>query len=127
MSPRWAHIPFTTDEKIGRQAEIWQYYARIIWSLRDRIKVYTYEQVTYNTEWVIKDVCEYLGLNIPQQIKPLENLNSESRYPNIPEIRNAVRLYCPISREFGYQYSYSDKSSYRPQEYWEDRGANYEG
>ena len=126
MSPRWTHIPFTTEEKIGRQAQIWQFYARLIWSLRDRIKIYTYEQVTSNTEWVLKDVCEYLGLKIPQKTKPLDNLNSESRYPDIAEIREAVKQNCPISREFGYQYSDSSKGLYRPQEYWEDRGANYE-
>jgi glycosyltransferase involved in cell wall biosynthesis/ubiquinone/menaquinone biosynthesis C-methylase UbiE len=126
MSLRWAHIPFTTEEKIGRQAQIWQYYAGLIWSLRDRIKIYTYEQVTSNTEWVLKDVCEYLGLNIPQKTKPLENLNSESRYQNIAEIREAVKQYCPVSREFGYQYSDSSTGTYKPQEYWENRGANYE-
>ncbi len=126
ISPRWAHIQFTTEEKIGRQAQIWQFYARIIWSLRDRIKIYTYEQVTSNTEWIIKDVCEYLGLNVPEKAKPLENLNNESRYRNIPEIRKAVKQYCSISREFGYQNSDSSKELYRPQKYWEDRGANYE-
>ncbi len=126
MSLRWDHIPFTTEEKIGRQAQIWQYYASLIWSLRDRIKIYTYEQMTSNTEWLLKDVCEYLGLNLPQKSKPLENLNSESRYPNIAEIREAVKQYCSISREFGYQNSDSSKGLYRPQKYWEDRGANYE-
>ena len=126
MSLRWDHIPFTTEDKIGRQAQIWQYYASLIWSLRDRIKIYTYEQMTSNTEWLLKDVCEYLGLNLPQESKPLENLNSESRYPNIAEIREAVKQYCPISREFGYQYSDSSENTYKPQEYWEDRGANYE-
>jgi SAM-dependent methyltransferase len=126
MSLRWDHIPFTTEDKIGRQAQIWQYYASLIWSLRDRIKIYTYEQMTSNTEWLLKDVCEYLGLNLPQKSKPLENLNSESRYPNIAEIREAVKQYCPISREFGYQYSDSSEDTYKPQEYWEDRGANYE-
>ncbi|GAX59819.1 glycosyl transferase group 1 [Candidatus Scalindua japonica] len=126
MSPRWAHIPFTTGEKIGRQAQIWEFYAEIIWSLRNRIKIYTYEQVISNTEWILKDVCEYLGLNVPVKIEPLESLNKVSRYPDIAEIREAVKQYCPISREFGYHLYRSNNGPYKPQEYWENRGTDYE-
>lgn len=90
LDPRWKGFPFTTHDRIERQAQIWNHYATLIWNLRQRIKIYTYELLTSDTEWVVNDLCDFLDLKPLREVFRLETKNIGSRYPHIPEIRRAV-------------------------------------
>ncbi len=100
--PRWRSFKFATHDKIERQAQIWNYYAELIWRRRKQIRIYTYEALTSNPEDLLVDLSAYLGVIAPTTITPLKNLNVDSRYPHMDAIRAAVAKYCPIKAVFGY-------------------------
>ncbi|MBE9547013.1 MAG: glycosyltransferase family 4 protein [Proteobacteria bacterium] len=104
MHPRWQRFKFTSDDKIERQAQIWNFYANLIWSLRNKIKIYTYELLTSDMEWVIKDMSEFIGLEPSTNMLETSNQNIESKYPKIEEIKEAVKKYCPVKDVFAYNY-----------------------
>jgi glycosyltransferase involved in cell wall biosynthesis len=104
MHPRWSKFKFTSSDKIERQAQIWNFYASLIWNLRDKIKLYTYELITSDPEWVINDVCDSLELEFPKYTLEMINQNIDARYPKIEEIKEAVKKYCPIKNVFAYSY-----------------------
>jgi len=125
LHPRWTHFPFVSSGKLERQAQIWQFYATLIWKLQDRIKIYTYEQITNHTDEVLSDVCRYLNLEKPDPAEKLKNLNVRSRYTGGKGVRRAVREFCPIRQMFGYGDRTIAKTAYHPKPYWERRGVNY--
>jgi len=104
MHPRWRGFSFKVSDKIERQAQLWNLYAQLIWSLREKIKIYNYELLTTDPEWVITDICEYLHLRTPKEKISLKNMNVDSRYPDIEGIKEAVKKYCPTKDVFGYAY-----------------------
>lgn len=93
---------FSSDDKIERQAQVWEHYARLIWSLRPQIKIVRYEDLTGQQEPVMNEVVSFLGVHLPDNFKKLENCNVDSRYQNLQEIENAVKKYCPCRKHFGY-------------------------
>ena len=104
MSQRWKEgINFISDNKIERQAQIWEFYAEFFWSLRNMIKIYTYEQITSCLEWVLKDTCNFLVLKRPKIIEPVKNFNTFLHHQKIDEIKKAVKKHCPTLLKFGYQ------------------------
>ena len=140
MHPRWRGFKFASSDKIERQAQIWNFYAKLIWNLRDRIKIYTYELLTSNIDWIIEDICENLGLESFSNMPEIKNQNIDSKYSKIEQIREAVEKYCSIKEVFGYRsqnekklkllrdyQGKTDKLSgrrYDPKEYWERRAKN---
>ncbi len=104
MHPRWRGFSFASKDKIERQAQIWNFYAHLIWNLKDKIKTYTYELLTSDPEWVIQDVSKFLGLVSPRKIVELKNQNIDSKYPKIARIKEAVKKYCALKDVFGYSY-----------------------
>jgi len=140
MHPRWKGFKFTSDDKIERQAQIWDFYGDLIWNIRDRIKIYTFESLTSDLDWILKDICEILGLESFANMPAVSNQNIDSKYPKIEQIKEAVRKYCPIKKVFGYSCQdekgptrlreYRGKSaelsmrSNDPTDYWEWRAKN---
>jgi len=140
MHPRWKRFRFTSNDKIERQAQIWNFYTGLIWNLRDRIKIYTYESLASNPEWILKDIGSNLGLEPPANITEVSNQNIDSKYPNIEQIKEAVKKHCPIREVFGYSCPSENKAEvprgskekanelsvkrYQPQDYWEWRAKN---
>ena len=102
LSPRWRGVVFSSNDKIERQAQVWQFYAGFLLNLKNIIKFYTYEQITSNSDRVLKDVCDYFPLKYPGTMGNLENMNIRSRYQNVEKIKQAVEKYCPARSGFGY-------------------------
>jgi glycosyltransferase involved in cell wall biosynthesis len=98
--PRWQNFTFTTNDKIERQAQIWNFYADLIWRLRDSIKIYTYESLTSDPERIMREVCDFLNLELPEKIAEMKSQNIDSKYPRMEEIRKAVEKYCPVRKVF---------------------------
>jgi len=140
MHPRWKGFDFESNDKIERQAQIWNFYADLIWKLRDRIKIYTYESLTSNLDFIIKDICGNLGLESLENMPEVNNQNIDSKYPKIEQIKEAVKKYCSTKEMFGYScqhekeptrlHEYRGKAfelsgrSYDPKDYWEWRAKN---
>jgi len=121
LSSQWKNIKFLSHSKYERQAQIWQLYAEILltlqnilphepfWHLKpELIKIYKYEQIIFNSNWVIDDVCEFLSLPFPKQCQ----LKGESIHRSDQEhlIHQAVLKYCPARIQLGYEISDSDKA-----------------
>ena len=104
MNPRWQGFNFTTDDRIERQAQIWQHYGMLLWKIRDKIRIIKYEDLIKNNTKVMQDVCAYLGLR-NTITKRLENMNTPSRFIDLDMIRVTVIKHCPIASTFGYNHS----------------------
>ena len=102
MHERWENIDFPVEDRVERQALIWNYLAGLIWQHRGRISVCRYEEITGRTADVLHEVSGYLGVEPVDQTPDLENLNRDSRYSQLPRIRRAVRDHCPNACLFGY-------------------------
>jgi len=102
LSPRWNGIRFPSSNKLTRQAQLWNDYAKLFINLKNYIKIYTYEQIALNFEWVLKDLCNHLTLLNPQLQVTIENLNLRSKYAEIDNIKKAVDQCCPAKNVFGY-------------------------
>ncbi len=121
MNPRWTHFNFYSNNKIIRQAQIWQYYASIIYSIKDKIIIIRYEDFTQSQESlnkVLRDVCKKLNLQFQKNDIKIQNQNSKERFTNIEEIQKVVREHCSIATKFGYTQNYN---YYNPITYWNNR------
>lgn len=103
LHSHWRNLSFSSDDKIERQAQVWEHYARLIWSLRSKVKIVRYEDLTGQQEPVMNEVVSFLGIHLPDNFKKLENCNVNSRYQNLQEIKNAVEKYCPSRKYFEYE------------------------
>jgi len=112
MHPRWRNFRFETDNKIERQAQLWQHYANLLWKLRNTIKIIRYTELTDNTYEVMQYVCEYFGLK-NSTTQSLKNMNMPSRFANLDMISQAVMKHCPMANTLGYHYSEGMHSGHR--------------
>jgi hypothetical protein len=125
MHPRWKGFKFKSNDKIERQAQLWNFYANLIWNLRNKIKIYTYELLTSDLDLIIKDIRENLGLESFGKMPKVNNQNIASKYPQIEKIKKAVERYCPIREVFGYS-AQAKKGSTRFHKYQGGRAESYE-
>lgn len=102
LHPHWQNVEFISSDKIERQAQIWEYYASLIWSLRDKVKICKYEQLIEQQELVIRELVEFLGISLPRDLEDLKSRNVDSNYDRLESIRNAAKKYCPSRKLFGY-------------------------
>jgi len=102
LHSHWKQVNFVSSEKIERQAQIWEHYARLIWSLRDKVKIVRYEQLIEQQDIIAKEIAEFLGISLPRNFENLQNLNIDSRYKRLNEIKSAVDKYCNSRKHFGY-------------------------
>jgi len=102
MNPRWHHFDFDSPDRETRQADIWEYYAQRIWSLRDRVQIITYESLTDAQEATMQGIYKYLGVTPPLQTRELKNMNVASRFSGLDRIGEAVAGRCPTRHHFGY-------------------------
>ncbi len=102
MDPRWQGMRFDSVLKEDRQADLWEHYARLIWSLRDRGKIVTYESLTDDQRVTMERIYRYLGVTPPDRTRELKNMNVDARFSGIDRIRRAVADRCPSRHHFGY-------------------------
>lgn len=102
LHSHWKQVNFVSNEKIERQAQIWEHYARLIWSLRDKVKIVRYEQFIGQQDIIVKELAEFLGISLLRELENLQNLNIDSRYMKLEEIKSAVEKYCNSRKHFGY-------------------------
>jgi len=110
MHPIWNSITFEPKEKFDRQAAIWNLYAQFYWSLKNIIKIYTFEQIIQSSELFFKDLCNYLLIPLPDSYEIPINMNNEVENCNIEEIYTSVQKYCPMR----FEYNYDNTSSQIP-------------
>jgi len=99
----WNCCSCNFEKKIDRLAMRWNFYAKIFWTLKPIIKVYTYEQIIGYFEKTIRDISDYLTLPIPeirQSPLKLNNYNSDKNF--LQDIITSVQKYCPVSINYGY-------------------------
>ena len=103
LHPMWKSIHFNTKNKIDRLAIIWELCANFYWNFRNIIKIYTYEQISYCSNKVIKDLCDYLILPYPENINKFQTVfNKNNNHFNLDEIKESVEKYCPTRLNYGY-------------------------
>jgi len=102
LNSRWKNVHFSSQDNLDRQAEIWEHYANLIWSLRDQVKIIRYEMLTENQHDVLEEITHYLGISSPGTLRKLRNLNIRSRYANLETVHHAVEKYCRSKKYFGY-------------------------
>ncbi|MCP3931075.1 MAG: sulfotransferase [Bacteroidetes bacterium] len=102
VNSRWITFKFTSEEKIDRQAEIWNHYASQLSNLSKRIMLLRYEDLVNETVRCFEKITNYLQINNIENIPELKNYNRKERYPEIDKITAAVDKYCKIKGKFGY-------------------------
>lgn len=104
MRDRWKKRPieFETSTTVRRQAEIWEHYAQLIASHRERLLLVRYEDLTEEPGLFREQVSQELGLDFDEGWDGLRNMNNPGRYGGLEEIRTAVEDLCPTRTEFGY-------------------------
>lgn len=102
MNPRWNGMRFYSTDRVGRQADIWEHYARLILDHRDRVKIVRYESLCDGQEATLESIYQYLGVTAPQQTRELRNMNVDSRFTDLDQIREAVFERCPSRQVLGY-------------------------
>jgi len=102
LNPRWEKIDFCSQDKVERQAQLWEHYANLIWSVRHRVKIVRYERLTENQNDTLEEITNYLGVSSPRNLKRLSSYNLSSRYANLQKIEHAVEHYCRSKGNFGY-------------------------
>lgn len=100
MNPRWEGMPFETEGRVTRMAELLNYFLSCI--VYAKVDVILYEDLSRKPKQrhkTLKEPWASMIVDFPL----LENLNDPDRYEsNIDEIHEAVREYTPLAREFGY-------------------------
>ena len=102
LDPRWEKLDFSSQERVERQAEIWEHYAKVVWSIRHQIRIVKYEALTENQDDTLEDVTKYLGVGSLRMAERLRNYNLDSRYTDLERIGRAVQDYCVSRGKFGY-------------------------
>ena len=87
---RWEIFSFSSESDIERQYIIWEHYASIINSLSRNTLVINYESLISNPRETISKVCNFLDIDMPNEIPKLVNGNSLVKYPNVEDIRRIV-------------------------------------
>jgi len=104
FSPRWKWVPFITDDKISRQAELWNWLAMIVWCLGNKATVIKYEDLVSNPNKEMQKICDILELENTIDDE-FENKNIDSRFEesNLNLIKEKVKKLCPAREYFGYK------------------------
>ncbi len=105
--PRYSKIEFKSSDKYGRQAELWNYMAKIIRNKIGRYFTFNYEDFVKNTDGYLNHITHAIGLeqkNLNKLLPNLRNLNDVRRFENVDivKIAEAVIEYAPLMEEFGY-------------------------
>jgi len=107
--PRYKDIAFTSEDRVSRQAELWNYLASKVIDLtlsEGRSIVYKYEQLN-DMKGVLTRICYLLEMpfGLTDLIPDIDILNEAARFPGIDfdEIRQAVKKYCPLREIFNYE------------------------
>jgi len=103
MNPRWNGMKFHSSDRVGRQADIWEHYARLILDLRDQVKIVRYESLCDGQQATMETIYEYLRVTPPAQTRELRNMNVDSRFKGLDQIREAVAERCPSLQVLGYR------------------------
>ena len=105
--PRYSKIEFKSDDKYGRQAELWNYMARIILDKIDRTNIICYENFIDFTDTCLNHICKTIGIDQKtlNKLLPLlisRNINERFNAVDLQRSGQAVLKYAPLMKEFGY-------------------------
>jgi len=102
MNDRWRTFPFTSTDRLERQAQIWEHYARKIFELNKIIFVMRYEDLVEDTRRALHLTARYLHIQELEPVPSLKNFNRNGRYKDIERISEVTERLCPTKSEFGY-------------------------
>ena len=88
--------------KINCQAELWEYFAKVLLQYEKDVHIFKYEEITDAVFTSLEKFAGLFDLSLPQEIPMLENKNDDSRYKHLQDINDAVKLWCPSIERFGY-------------------------
>uniref|UniRef100_A0A6M3M803 Putative sulfotransferase domain contining protein n=1 Tax=viral metagenome TaxID=1070528 RepID=A0A6M3M803_9ZZZZ len=100
----WRHNPFawTREDRLGRQAEYWEWLARKIAGRAPGVLLVRYEDLVGDAGATLGRVGRWIGCGMSIEAPVLESMNQDDRYPAMPEIRPVVEEVCQTRRAFGY-------------------------
>lgn len=98
----WSNVRFGHEEKLQRQAELWNHYAGVIWKHQERVHVLRYEDLVGRTDAALKAVTKHLGIAPIDVDKPLRTRNRPEHYAAIDPVRNLVKELCSRRASYGY-------------------------
>lgn len=85
--PRYRSFNFKSEDKLGRQVELYNKLMGIIEdkAVDDSCLMYEYERIVEEPIRVLKEICTFLGMDNPvfKELPELKNLNRDSRFPEI--------------------------------------------
>ncbi|VBB42438.1 hypothetical protein TRIP_B200578 [uncultured Desulfatiglans sp.] len=102
MHPRWRNFVFVSDQPLIRQAQIWETYAHLLYSLKEQILLIRYEDLTLDADESIEKVAVRLNRSYCGLPFNIMNMNIESRFGDLEQIGEVVVKYCPTATAFGY-------------------------
>jgi len=103
---RYSQFSFRANDRLGRQAEIWNMMAQIILDLGHR-NIFWYEHLVSETKYRLMYFCSLLGgaeYDV-ERLDNLENRNQDELFTDVDlhGIRNAIRQYAPLVNQLGYR------------------------
>ena len=105
--PRYSKIEFKSNDKYERQAELWNYMARIILNKIGRSNTFCYEGFVKDADIYLNYASKIMGLEykkLNKLLPILKDFNDVRRFENIDIVRiaEAVLKYVSLIGRFGY-------------------------
>ena len=108
MDPFWVHhqFKFKHPERLIRQCEIWETYAKQIKSAERKhprlVDSWRYEGLVALPHVLIGDFAEWFKCRVVNPLPRLASRNDPNRFYDLKRIREAVNAHCPTRKAFGY-------------------------
>ena len=100
---RYRCIAFSTDDRVERQAELWNFFAAIVIRYQPFVTLIKYEQLVNNTNQVLNTIFDRIGFDGKVIQYEVFNGNVNERYNNdFLKIKEAVKRYAPNRQLLGY-------------------------
>lgn len=103
--PRYSQISFVSDDKYGRQAEIWNMMAGIILRRFHKHQILKYEDLISQTQYRLMHMCSQIGAEylVDGDLPELTDRNTPpDSHSGHNATHNAIREYAPLADSFGY-------------------------
>lgn len=98
----WSNVRFGHEEKLQRQAELWNHYAGVIQKHQERVHLLRYEDLVDRTDVAFDAVTQHLGIAPLDVDEPLRTRNRPEHYGDIDPVQSVVEDLCSLRASFGY-------------------------
>ena len=102
----WREWKFDRYDKIGRQAEVWEHYAKMAVELEGESVLVKYEDIVDDTYNTMVRIAEHISCPRPDKhdLPNLDNTNRNDRYGAdvVDRVKLVVDEVCHTRKELGY-------------------------